>query len=287
MNTLTKTLGILTLVFFVACSSTPQARTDGIEEMASLVGSDGEIETTLEIQSVDSSTLQAQAETRHLSFKATYKGKTVQGVMAALEGVIHAVVGQKNPALNSNESRVSAALAAGDRVKIRGRIRSIKGVPTFIGLKPSETVGVTATAATASAAVILLGEGKTLPGPKGTSIIPINDLEVSFVFHTIDWTFMTIQTASGTGVFRASTAGSGLEVGKSNTGRMNGQLETIQTPLGPIGKVTGILTYGQNKTVEVQGFTEVSGLDVETESIGAANGDRFLTQTRLQNSGGF
>ena len=251
-HTLFSSFLTLSLSLLAACGSTPQSSSDPITDLATLADGDGNLEATIEIQSVGSSSLESQAETLHLYFKASYKGKNLHGFYTLPE------VGDE--VLVAHTQGIWAAFAKGDRPRIRGRVRSVKGVPAFIGLMRPETAGASAAAATPPAPVVLLAEGKTLP-PSTQTAVTLSDLLVSSFFVEIDgvsagW----LRTSDGkllasVQIVSPRDPASGLPTGKVFQAKLSGQIEVVQSSIGPIARIKGVLTYGQNQSVEVQGYS--------------------------------
>ena len=245
MKTFIKAVGTLTMALLAACSSSPQASTDGIEEMASLAGSDGNLEATIEIQSVGSSAVRGQATDFLLElegFRATYKGKTVKGFSLSS---------------STPGSQVSAALATGEKLKLQGSVRTIKGVPTFIGLMRPDTTQAAAVAAPVP--VVLVGGNKTFPVPTGNTI-KLEDILVSSVCSTLrDMEILILRTNDGKpfagAIFKTPTGYLKIEGidGESIvcSVTLNLQGSVVQTPLGPVGRVTGQIKIGGRQPVTV------------------------------------
>ncbi|MDX2006894.1 MAG: hypothetical protein SFU83_16600 [Meiothermus sp.] len=227
----------LTLSFslLAACGSVPQA-TDPVEDIAALADANGDLEAVVQIQSVGSSALQSQAETVHLFLRATYNGKPIQGFSfgATQTGTFGAT--------QTGTQNVTAAVAAGDRMRIRGRVRSIKGVPTFVGLMQAD--GTQASAAAVQAVpVALVGGSKALP-PAGYFTITLEDALVSgYITKLRDSDIILFRTADGkpfaSAMFKPTTAIYAEPIEGTWKVILNLKGNVVQTPAGPVGEATG------------------------------------------------
>jgi hypothetical protein len=229
----------LSLSLLAACSSAPQT-TDPVDDLAALAGANGDLEATIDIQSVGSSSVQSQAETVHLFLRATHRGKTVQGFSLST---------------STPGSGVAAALAAGDRMRIRGRVRQVKGVPAFVGLMQSETAGATAAAVTPPTPVVLVGGNKTLP-PAGYLIITLENTLVSGYCSTLrDSEIILIRTNDGkpfaSGTFKSATGTKIEGIDGECRVTLNLQGNVLQTPAGPVGQVTGQIKIDGRQPVAI------------------------------------
>lgn len=246
-RTLLSGLLALSLLLLAACGSTPQPVSDPIDDLATLADGEGNLETNIEIVSVGSSNAQAQAETVYLYFKATYKGKNLQGF-------IPPETGQDL----FDYQRVSAAIAKGDKPQIRGRVRNVGGVSVFIGLMRSQPSGTAAAAAIAPTPVMMLAEGKTLPAKTQATITLSDVLVSSYAIEIGGVSAGWLRTPNGQSVASYQIVSprdpaSGLPTGVVFQAKLSGKIEAVQTQMGVVGRLTGTLTIGQ-KTVSIEGI---------------------------------
>ncbi|MDX2006893.1 MAG: hypothetical protein SFU83_16595 [Meiothermus sp.] len=261
-RTLSSALLALSLSLLAACSSAPQA-TDPIDDLAALADANGDLEATLSIVSVVPSSAPSTAQVlgNDVSYQYTYqkitwtyRGKTGNGFSLSS---------------STPGSQVAAAVAAGDQMRIRGRVRKVGNVPAFVGFMHSPTTqasGIGAAAATPPTPVILVAEGKTLSGIQVGLMYELKDVLVSsYAIEINGQTAGWFRTANGsTASFRVTSPGPlNLPSGVFQA-RLSGRIEVVQTSIGPVGNLTGVLAFGQNQSVQIQGIagaTEIAAKD--------------------------
>lgn len=252
----------LSLSLLAACASTPQAESDGIDDLSTLADGNGDIEATLKVVSVGSSNsavLQGVSSNTYL--KVTYEFRKRIDKSTPLVGM--ALV--ENQVIKGS---IGVAVAPGDEVKIRGRVRKVGNVPAFTGFMRSQTTGVGAAATTPPTPVILLAEGKTLP-TKTQSAVTLTNVQITSYAIEIDgqmagWLRTSDGKVASYRVTSPRDSASGLPIGIVFQAKFNGQVESVQTQVGVVGKLTGTLSSGQ-KTVSIEGITAVD--DWETPAL--------------------
>ena len=236
-RTVLSALLALSLSLLAACGSPPQA-TDPVDDLAALADANGDLEATLEIVSVVPSGAPPTAQVlgNDVSYQLTYekitwtyRGKTGNGFSLSS---------------STPGSQVAAAIAAGDQMRIRGRVRKVGNVPAFVGVMRSQTSGASAAAVTPPTPVILLAEGKTLSGPQAGFKVTFEDVLVSSYAIEIDgqmagWFRTPDGKVASFRVTSAREAGSGLATGIVFQAKFSGNFEAVQTPLGMVVQGTG------------------------------------------------
>lgn len=227
----------LSLSLLNACGITPQAASDPIDDLGSLADANGDLEATLEIVSLGSSgtspTAQVNRNAVHSQLnyeeiKVTYKGKIIRGVSLSP---------------GTPGSQVLAALAPGDRVKVQGRVRSVKGVPVFSGLMIGDAV--TVTAVTPPAPVVLVGGNKSLPSATVGTRVQFSNASVK-ISRPRDLELIALRTPDNKPLGYGMPTSRPENVNFANqTATMNFDGTVVQTSIGPMLQGTGTLSFAE------------------------------------------
>jgi hypothetical protein len=224
-----QTIALLTAVgFLMGCGQINTPAPDAIDSFTALADAEGDIETTLEVETVLSS--QYTATDDLWKFRSPSKG--VKGVSFG----------------------APSALKASGKVRLKGRTFKSAGVPVFVGVAQTETTAsVSGKAVTQSAPVVLMGEGQNFPG----LVCNKNCQEFEAVF--VSWwkpsklgdadvtLFKLASGKPGIGIaFNGpAVAGSSLNASRlkpmvgERTTKLSGTIKIQQTHLGPIGTLEG------------------------------------------------
>jgi hypothetical protein len=220
------------LTLLAACTTSQVPTTDGIEELAALADGNGDLDANVQLKitgTVAGSGLrmQAAAPQQLVEVEATTpKGLIVRGVLDGWEGPVLFVA-----------------------PKLRGRVISVRGVATFIGIVQDGDK---------TATVVLVAAGKTLPkvSSASTSLRPLagitlQDLIVSsYVRRPANWNgssdYIQFKPGNGTpfvaGAGNVSPAGQ-LPAGKTFEGTLGGSVEVFNTSIGQVARGSLSFTY--------------------------------------------
>lgn len=215
-------VALFVLALLTGCSSAP---TSPLQQLAQLADANGQLETTLDVSKVGSANLQSQTSLgRAESIELLYKGQPIKGAKLG----------------NFDIQIKPQTLQPGDKVRILGRIRNLKGNWVFEGIMQPE--------GNPGQAALLVLASNNLGGPASSNSIILTDILVSSQITTLrDMEIIMIKTPSGkpfaSGVLRPSKP-TNLPKGQTVEARLSGTFQADPTAIGQVVRFSGTLSLG-------------------------------------------
>lgn len=219
-----KAIALTSVLVLAGCGQISTPAADAIDSLTVLADSEGDIETTLEVETVLSSSYTATDDL----WKFRSPSKAVKGVAFAAPN----------------------ALKGSGKIRLKGRTFKSSGVPVFVGVAQSETaVPATAAAVMHSAPVVLIAEDQNLPAAKAIEVAMQEQVVYWQPRALRDMEILLFKRASGKAgigiAFNGSPSTSGFKpanlsglAGERSTS-IKGTLKTKQTNVGPVATLEG------------------------------------------------
>lgn len=220
-----KAIALTGVLMLAGCTKTSPPAADAIDAFTALADAEGDIETTLEVETVLSS--QYTATDDLWKFRSPSKG--VKGVSFGAPD----------------------ALKTSSKVRLKGRTFKSRGVRVFVGMAQTETTAsISGAAVTQSAPVVLMGDSQNFPAVKGTDVAmeelvlawkpgKLNDMEIIL--------FKRANGKPGIGMAFNGSVPSTSSLNTSTLTTMAGErrttikgiIKTKQTNVGPVATLEG------------------------------------------------